>query len=246
MTRSLMAILAAGAVALTAGCNENRETGAVTSRSGGETTRAPGAEAVEERDHALIRAVNAIPGQAAVTIYAGDSAAFRDVGYRSATGYQEIPDNLFNFQLKPGGPGTEAAAQNRENLQDGGHYTVVALPSEDPNDQNLRVLDDDLKPVTDGKARVRFINGLAGDTDVDLYVRSHKDPIFDGVNFKTEAGWKEVDPVSGTLVARPDNKQTTLASLANTNLEPGKSYTFVLVGRAGKYDLMKIEDEVGR
>jgi hypothetical protein len=238
-------MLAWGAVGLTAACNESRETGRVTSRSGGDTSSAPAAEAVEERDHALIRAVNAIPGQAAITIYAGDSAAFKDVSYKKATGYEEIPDDRFNFQLKAGdAPQGEAVASNRENLQDGGHYTVVALPSEDPDDQNLRVLDDDLKPITDGKARVRFINGLAGDTDVDLFVRGQEDPMFDGVNFKAEAGWKEVAPTSGTLVVKPDNEDATLATLASAKLEAGKSYTFVLVGKAGKYDLVKIEDAV--
>ena len=95
-------ILAVGAVAFTSGCNESRDTGSVTSKSGGETSNAPAAEAVEERDHALIRAVNAIPGQSAVTIYAGDSAAFRDVGYKKATAYEEIPNHMFNFQIKSG------------------------------------------------------------------------------------------------------------------------------------------------
>ena len=236
--------LVAGAVILT-GCNESRDTGTVTSKSAGETSSAPAAEAVEERDHALIRAVNAIPGQSAVTIYAGDSAAFKDVGYKKATGYQEIPDDRFNFQIKTGSaPKGEAMASNRENLQDGGHYTVVALPSEDPDDNNLRVLDDDLKPITNGKARVRFINGMAGDTDVDLFVRGQDDALFDGVNFKAEAGWKEVDPTSVTLVVKPDNKDNTLATLANTKLEAGKSYTFVLVGKAGKHEMVKIEDAV--
>ena len=126
-------MLAVAAVGLTAACNETRETGTVTSRSGGETSSAPAAEAVEERDNALIRVVNAIPGQTAVTIYAGDSAAFKDVGYKKATGYEEIPDDRFNFQIKSGdAPKGEALASNRENLQDGGHYTIVALPSEDP------------------------------------------------------------------------------------------------------------------
>jgi hypothetical protein len=106
------------------------------------------------------------------------------------------------------------------------------------------VLDDDLKPVTNGKARVRFINGMAGDTDVDLFIRGQKDPLFDGVNFKAEAGWEEFDPASGTLVVKPDNKETTLASLPNTKLEAGQSYTFVLVGQAGKLELIKIEDSV--
>ncbi len=238
-------MLAAGAVAFTAGCNETRETGAVTSKSGGETSKAPAAEAVEERDHALIRAVNANPGQSAVTIYAGDSAAFRDVGYKKATAYEEIPDHMFNFQIKTGdAPKGDALASNRENLQDGGHYTVVALPSEDSSDPNIRVLDDDLKPMTDGKARVRFINGMAGDTDVDLLIRGKDEPIFDGVNFMAEAGWKEVDPMSGTLVVKPDNKDGTLATLPNTKVAAGKSYTFVLVGNAGKHEIIKIEDAV--
>ena len=227
------------------GCGESRSTGTVTSKSGGETSTAPASNVVEKRDHALIRAVNAVPGRPAVTIYAGDSAAFKAVAFKKATPYQEIPDNLFNFELKAGDkPDGASLASNREKLADGGHYTVVALPAEDKDDLNLRVLNDELKPVTSGKARVRFINGMAGDTDVDFFVRGQKDPIFDGVNFKTEAGWKDVDPTSGTLVVKPDNKANTLATLPATTLEAGKSYTFVLVGKPGKYEIVKIEDAV--
>ena len=75
-------------------------------------------------------------------------------------------------------------------------------------------------------------------------MQGQKDPLFDGVNFKAEAGWKEIDPTSGTLVVKPDNKETTLATLASTKLEAGKSYTFVLVGNSGKHDIVKIEDAV--
>ena len=229
----------------TVGCGESRGTGTVTSKSGGETSTAPAANVVEKRNHALIRAVNAVPGRPAVTIYAGDSAAFKSVAYRKATGDQEIPDDLFHFELKAGDkPDGASLASNQEKLADGGHYTVIALPSEDPDDLNLRVLNDGLKPITSGKARIRFINGMAGDTDVDLFVRGQKDAMFDGVNFKTEAGWKEVDPASGTLVVKPDNKNSTLATLAGTTLEAGKSYTFVLVGKPGKYEIIKIEDTV--
>jgi hypothetical protein len=71
-----------------------------------------------------------------------------------------------------------------------------------------------------------------------------KEPLFDGVNFKAEAGWEEFDPASGTLVVRADNKDATLAALPNTKLEAGKSYTFVLVGTPGKLELIKIEDAV--
>jgi Domain of unknown function (DUF4397) len=237
-------LLVGGGLALAAGCNETRDTGAVTSRTGDKTTNAPPPEAVEKRDRALVRVVNAIPS-GPVTVWAGDSAAFGGVGYKKTTEYREIPDDMFDFQIRADGPGSEALAHNREKLQDGGHYTIVALPAENgQNERNLRVLDDDLKPVTSGKARVRFINGMPGDTDVDLFISGREDPLFDGVNFKVEAGWNEFDPMSGKLVVRPDNKTSTLASLPSVQLESGKSYTFLLTGRAGKYELVKIEDQV--
>ena len=243
-TRRPIGLLAIGLLTLTTACNESRDTGGVTSRSGGKTTSAPPAEAVEERDNALVRVVNAIPA-GPVTVWAGDSAAFSGVAYKSATGYKEIPDDMFDFQIRAGGAGTEALAHNREKLQDGGHYTIVALPAENnQNERNLRVLDDDLKPVTNGKARVRFINAVPGDMDVDLFITGREDPLFDGVNFKMEGGWEEFDPMSGTLAARPDNKSTRLGSLSSVKLEAGKSYTFLLTGRAGKYELVRIEDQV--
>jgi hypothetical protein len=241
-----LGVLASGAVALGTGCNEAKDTGAVTSRAGGETSRAPAPEALEERNLALVRAVNVIPDADALTIWAGDSAAFRDVGYRQATPYREITDNMFNFQIRAGGAvDGKSLGENRESLDDGGHYTIVGLPSREEGRRTLRVLDDDHEPVSPEKVRVRFVNGIPGDDEVDLFVRGRAEPLFDDVEFAAEAKWEELDPVAGTLVARPDDRNTSLATLPNVKLEGGKSYTFVLAGRPGrKYELVKIEDEV--
>jgi hypothetical protein len=239
-------MLAGGAVMLTAACNETRDTGAVTSKTDAGTSSAPAAEAVEDRDMALVRVVNAIPGGSAIDIWAGDSAAFQGVAYKKTTAYREIPDDMFNFQIKTTADG-KALAENRENLKDGGHFTQVGLPDQGgAHKRNLRVLDDELKPVSPEKARVRFINGVPSDTDVDVVVRGREDALFDGVDFKSEAGWNEFDPMAGTLEVRPDNKKTVLASLGNVKLEGGKTYTFVLSGRPGKYELIQIEDVVGK
>ena len=242
--REICAGMLAGAAVLLGACNETRDTGAVTSKTDAGTSNAPAAEAVEDKDMALVRVVNAIPGGAPVNIYAGDSAAFSGVGYKKATPYREIRDDMFNFQIKDS-PDGKALAENRENLHDGGHYTIVALPDQGGADKrNLRVLDDELKPVSPEKARVRFINGVAGDTDVDLVLRGREDPLFDGVNFKSEAGWNEFDLAAGTLEVRPDNGKNVLATLPNVKLEGGKTYTFVLSGKPGKYELIEIEDAV--
>jgi hypothetical protein len=237
-------IIAGGMVLFAAGCNGSRDTGAVSSKTAQGTSEAPSAEAVENRDMALIRVVNAIPGEAPVVIFAGDSAAFSGVGYKKATGFREIPDDRFNFKL---GSADQPLAENRENLNDGGHYTIVAMPDAGGADKrNLRVLDDDLKPVTPEKARVRVINAIPGDLEISAYVRGRPDPLFDGVNFKSEAGWSEFDPIAGTLEIRPEGKKNVLARQPNVKLEGGKSYTFIVSGTATKPDIIVIEDEVAR
>src|SRR4051812_47501731 len=178
-------MLATGAVFLAAGCNKGRETGAVTSKTSEGTSNAPSSGALNERDLALVRVVNAIPGEAAAVIYAGDSAAFSGVGYKTATEVRKIPDDRFDFKL---GSRENPLAENHENLSGGGHYTIVAMPDAGGADKrNLRVLDDDLKPVPADKARVRVINAIPGDLEISVYVRGRQEALFDGVNFKSEA-----------------------------------------------------------
>lgn len=239
----------ATALVVVSACDKSRDTGAVTSRANGTTSTAPAAEAVEARDLALVRVVNALPGGGPVSVTAGDSTAFGAVTYKMTTPYREIPDNAFTFRLRIEGSeiGSEPMAENRENLNDGGHYTIVAMPDQGGADKaNLRVLDDELEPITDGKARVRFVNAVPGDQDVDVILRGRAEPLFNGVDFKTEAGWSEFAPVNGTLEIRPDGKETVLARLANVKLEAGRSYTFVLTGRPGKYEVIDIVDDVAR
>src|SRR5215211_4396827 len=98
-------MLAGATVLVAAACNETRDTGAVTSKTDAGTSSSPAAEAVEDRDMALVRVINAIPGGAPIDIWAGDSAAFSAVGYKKTTAYREIPDNMFNFQIKTGAAG---------------------------------------------------------------------------------------------------------------------------------------------
>jgi hypothetical protein len=236
-------MLAGAAVLLTAGC-EKRETGAVTSRTGEDTSTTASAEAVESRDMALVRVVNAIPGTGQVVVFAGDSAAFSGVGYKTATMFREIPDDRFNFKL---GSPEKPLAENRENLTGGGHYTIVAMPDAGGADtRNLRVLDDGLKPVSAEKARVRVINAVPGDLEIGAYIRGRQDPLFEGINFKSEAGWNEFDPIAGTLEIRPQGQKNVLARQPNVKLEGGKSYTFIVSGRAAKPDIIVIEDDVAR
>ena len=233
-------LLAAGAIALAVvGCDEGRDSGTVTARADVEQQSAP------ESYAASVRVVNAIPG-GPVTVWAGDSVVFRRVRYRQATAYREIPDELFDFQIKRS-PLATPLAQSRENLQYGARFTLVALPSAGGTDKrNLRVLEDDPKAPNPDKARVRFINAVPGDVEVDVQLLGRSEVLFDAVDFEEEAGWKGVDPMVGTLEVRPAGGRDVLVSLPDVRLEGGESYTFVLSGGPGQYGLIRIEDAVER
>ena len=244
--RKITAVAVAAGVALFAGaCNESRDTGSVTTKTAEGTSTAPGAEAVEERDNALVRVVHAIPG-ANASIYAGDSLAFSNLAYKSVSDFQEMPDDYFGFKVVPaGGSAENPIGENREKLSNGGHYTIIAMPDEGADGKaNLRVLDDELKPLTDGKARIRVVHAVAGAGEIDVFVQGRTDALFDDVNFKSEAGWEEIDPFTGTIEIRKDDTKTVLASVKNAKIEAGKSYTYVVTGKAGKLDVISFTDDV--
>jgi hypothetical protein len=242
------AALLASALVLTAACNKGRETGAVTSKTSEQTTTSPATATAEKHDLAMVRVVNAMPGATPINITAGDSLAFGSVKYKDATPYREIADNMFNFKLRTtADTSSKPLAENRENLHEGARYTMVAMPDKGGADKaNLRVLNDELKPVAAEHARVRFINAVPSDRDVDVVLKGVPDPLFKGVNFKSEAGWTEVAPASGTLEVRPKGKETVLTTVHDVKLEGGKSYTFVLTGHNGKYEVIKIVDDVNQ
>lgn len=244
--RVLVGVFALGVAGISA-CNENRDTGAVKTTSEGGVETAPSAEAVEKRDNALIRVVHAVPGASAVAIWAGDSVAFPSVAYKTVTDFREIGDDYFGFKVVPvGGSKDSPIAENREKLEDGGHYTIIAFPDEGNDGKvNLRLLDDELKPITDGKARIRMINAMAMTDEVSMGMSGNDNKLFDDVNFKREAGWKEIDPASGTVTFTTEGGKK-LASKTGVKLESGKSYTFIITGKRDKADLIWFQDDVAR
>lgn len=246
--RNLAGLVAGGALLLTAACDKTKDTGAVTSTTASGTTSTPPAEIAEHHGTAFVRAVNAVPTLKSAVIYANDSTAFSDLAYRATTPFAQMPDNAFDFKVAaPGSSADSAMGDNHENLNSGAHYTVIAFADEGSTGKaNMRVLNDDLQPVTNGKARIRFINTAANAGELDLVARGSKDGIFEGVNFRSEAGWKDVDPMKGTLVVRPQHKQNVLATIANVNLEAGKSYTYIVTGNGSKLDVVKIVDDVAQ
>jgi len=215
-----------------------------TTQSG--STTAPAANDVAKRDKALIRVVNAIPSKPAVDAFAGGSKTFLNVPYKSVTPYVEVPDDRQKLTLKPAGQ-ADLLAENSESFSEGKHYTVLALPAS-PRDEKseLRVVADDLTPLTNGKARVRVINASPDAGEIDVYTMNNDKKLFGGVNFKSEAGYTEINPTTTVVEVRPQGKKEALLMLPQFSFEPNKTYTIVVMGNAvGKHlDAVTVEDQL--
>lgn len=181
------------------------------------------------REEAQIRVVHAVPGGPAVDVYAGDQSAFSNVEFKSVTEYRPLGANLPEFKLLQTGaaPTTTPMAENREVLIDGRFYTLIAIPESDGEGVDIMALKDDHDGDAN-KARIRIVNAARGLDDLDIRIQGRDDDLFDDVDFSTEAGYKEVDPGTVTLLVTAEDSRKELLRITDVNLQAGKSMTIVL------------------
>lgn len=240
----ISSLMLLGAAAAVAACNPSKTRAPVTTTGDAGSSTTPSGEAAAKRGEAMVRFVNALPSSPTVAVNSGDSALFANVKYKMVTEYRQVGDNTADFRLMTdqGKAAGEPAAENHEALSNGGRYTVVAFPEKDGSGANLKVVRDELVPEA-GKARIRVFHAASGVGEIDVILSGQKDPLFNNVNYSSEAGFKDIDPVAGTLEVRSADKHTRLVSLKNTKFEAGKSYTIVLTGSpVGKVEAITFND----
>lgn len=221
--------------------------GRASHQSGADRTAGvvPEATPAPQPHPALVRVVHAMPSEPAADIFVGDHVTFSQVEYKAVTGYREVPGNLVTFRLRPTGQdGSEPLAEAVEGLGAGKHYTIVVMPSDRRQAASLTVVNDEMVPPEDGKAKLRVVNASPEAGRVDVLVGGKLKPELSGVNVSAATGYEDVPPLTGTLEVRHD--KTVLARLTNTHLEAGKLYTVIVLGRAanqsGRLDAMVIDE----
>ncbi len=198
------------------------------------------ANAAERKDLSMVRMINAMPGMNGVEVSADDISLFTNVDYQAVTPYIELKDNVARFRVRSGARDTTIASNN-EMMKDGSRYTVVALHENDGG-VRLRVLHDEIVPDA-GKMRLRVINGISGAGEIDVIMQNVVDPVFDNVNFGSEAGYKELDPMQGMLTVRSDRTKRELLK-KDMKFLAGHSYTVVLAGASsGRVDAILVDDQ---
>lgn len=227
MNRSLQIMLAAAALTVAGACQ--KDSSPIKTTSTGETNVSSPSDSTAARGHSLVRVVNAVTTGGDVTVQISDQPLFRDVKPGSVTDYREIANNLADFSVRAAGIADGFMIAEKERfLRDGSRYTVFLI-AENMSKSTLRVVHDDVIPDA-GKARVRVIHAAAGGPELDVNVVGATDKLFSGVNFGSEAGYKDLEPGNRTLELRAKGSSKALLRLPAMNLEQGTATTIVITG----------------
>ena len=223
-------------------CRDTQTEKQVTTRtSGGEAAVSMSGDSADKRGVALVRVVNAVPGQNRLIVRADRDRQLTGADYKSVTEYQPIDRNWVTFEIGSSGDTTfTPLATNREMLTDGNRYTIVVM-RDSAKGYETRVLRDEISDDTT-QARIRVIHAARGIDEVNLVQRGG-DTLVDGVNFSMEGGYKPVKPWTGTLEIRAESGNRLLLSIPNVALQAGRSYTIVLSrSAAGKVESFRFDD----
>jgi len=227
------------AIALAAcGRAETDQPVATTTAAG--TTVSPSGTAAAKNGTSLVRFVNALPSPKGLDVKVNERVLFENVATKTVTPYAEVATNAPRFTLRGAGKDS-TMAENKEVVVDGRRYTAVALPKPDGTSE-LRLWRDDLVPDA-GKARIRVIHAAPGIDDVRIGVAGSDQPLFTGVSYASEAGFKDVEPNDLMLVIRRNVAGADPIKLKAMRLSPGHAYTIVLVTMKGKLDVITFEDQ---
>lgn len=263
MNNAIACTLLAGAV-LFASCNSRPDADEeVTTKSAEGTVTTPAGDSAERRGLALVRVVNAVPGSKALSVRAERDVPFDNVAYKSVTPYHAVRGNLVRFAVFPNPASSQvgdsttgvaarmpsdsgALATNTEAMRDGERYTIFVVPDEEGRGVTMHLVHDAIERDST-KAQIRFVNAAARAGELDLTIQGETAPVFDNVNFGEEAGYKSVAPVSGQKISvrRDDGRTSVVSAKGLRKLEAGKSYTIVVAGLPGRWEVITFEDEVG-
>jgi len=232
------------AAACGGGAQTDKPVATTTSRG---TTTSPSGDATDARGTSQVRLVSALPAAQRLDLASDDSVVFSSVPYKTVTPYKELKDNAAKFSIRSPGASTSSLADNNEAMADGHRYTLVALPDEKGKGAQLKAFRDEVVPDA-GKAKVRVINAAPNAGEVDVTMGGKKDALFEDIDFGHEAGYKEIDPQSGTLQIRRDGGEYKNApktvDVGRMQFEAGRAYTLVVAGNnPAKPDIIKFVDE---
>jgi len=244
MSGTVFRVIGVMALVTASACKRADDRGAVGTDT---NTVAAGDTSRVDEDRAMVRVVNALPGQATMDLTAGEDQPYRDVAFKTVTPYQTIKETRPKLTVVPSGqPNAKALAENTETVFDGRYYTVVVMSNDDGKEVEIKTLRDDKTPDDSTKARIRVVNAANRLKDIDIKISGQTDPLFDNLGFGDEEGFKEVEPGKVTLTVASEDTKQVLLQLADMELKAGTSVTLILVhtsAAGNKIEAIKVVDD---
>jgi hypothetical protein len=229
---------------LIAACSRDSQTDRAVETDGpgmAASTSASG-DSADKSGMAMVRVVNAAAASSELVVRTDETRAMAAVEYKQVTPYQMIDKNWVTFQVRGTPAGSyEQLETNRELLTDGHRYSLIVMRDDEGNAYRTRVVRDDIFSDT-STAHVRVIHAAVNAGEVNVLAGAGN-KLFDGVNFTSEAGFKDVQPWSGILEFRSEDGNRLLLASPKVDFQRGKSYTIVLTrGKNGKLETFWFED----
>ncbi len=209
-------------------CNSRTSEAAVISTVGDSRSISASTGAARRAGVSMVRFVNAMQGSPALELLEDSTSLFANVVFGAVSPYKQVRDDSPMLILRATKPRAEAT--RREQLRDGSRYTVVAL-SDRIGGMSLRVIRDQLAPDS-GKARVRLIHAAPQLGHIAVAITGQRDPVFADVAFGSEAGFRDIAPVTAGFLVRRESRGEPLVRMPSMALKAGTAYTFILTARS--------------
>lgn len=177
---------------------------------------------------ARVRVIHAAPDTPAVDVFVDGQVALQNIAFPVISAYLDVPAGPHTVAIAPAGSDVSSALLETEVTVEGGKsYTLAAIGL---NDVSAKLFSDDVSPVAEGKARVRFIHTSPDAPGADVEVINGPQ-LFSGVGFGEASPYQDVDAGSYNLRAVVAGANTVIVQLPNTTLQAGTIYDVFAVGR---------------
>lgn len=180
-----------------------------------------------------VRVLHASPNAPAVDVYVNNTPTFRNIAYRNFSEYFPLQGGgLYNVKVFPAGIKVNPIIDENLFIPEGKIYTVAAI-GEPSNISVLPVEDSPLRPISPGKASVRFVHLSPDAPNVDITLPNGT-KLFSNVGYKGITEYIPVTSGTYTIQAIPTSTNNVVLTVPNITVQPNKFYTIYVVGYALK------------
>lgn len=181
---------------------------------------------------ALVRLINASPHAQDLAVAVDGRHVWHHSLFRSNTGYASVGAGTYKVAVEARQDGRIVSGDSFLTCDNGRAYTVLTLGRSGGGAPDVRIFGEDREAaVPAGRARVRFVNAIAGGGgEADLLFNNIAG--LPSVAYGSRSGAILLEPGAYDIKVNAAGEVTTLAGPANLRFQAGHAYTLVAMGEA--------------